>query len=142
MKRIVYMRSDGGTSIIVPATDERIEVILIKDVPVDAQNVRVVDESEIPSDRTFRNAWKPDLSVDMPKALVIAQDKVRAARAPKLAALDVEFQRAIEDSDNARQAAVALQKRRLRDATSDARITQAQTPEALKAAMQAVIAEL
>lgn len=142
MKRIVYMRSDGGTSIIVPATNERIEVILIKDVPVDAQNVRVVDESEIPSDRTFRNAWKPDLSVDMAKATGIAQERIRAARTPKLAALDVEFQRAIEDSDAARQAAVAQQKRRLRDATADARITQAQTPEALKAAMQAVISEL
>lgn len=96
----------------------------------------------IPADETFRGAWvlrDGAIAHDMPKALVIAQDAIRATRAPKLAALDVDFMRAVEAGDSAKQAQVAAQKQRLRDATADARLTGAQTPEALKAAMQAVI---
>lgn len=114
----------------------------IAELPATAQNVRVVEDSEVQSDRTFRNAWNSDLSVDMSKALVIAQENIRQARAPKMAALDVEFMRAVETGDTAKQAQVAAQKQRLRDATSDPRLSQAPNANVLKAAMQAVISEL
>ncbi len=56
-KRIVYQNDDGGISIIVPADcGLTIEEIAAKDVPA-GKAYNIVDVSEIPTDRTFRNAW-------------------------------------------------------------------------------------
>jgi len=56
-KRIVYKNDDGTLAIIVPADCElTIEEIAAKDVP-SGKEYHIVDKSEIPSDRTFRNAW-------------------------------------------------------------------------------------
>ena len=58
-KRIIYPTSDGGVSLIVPAHEcgLTIEEIAAKDVPAGV-TYKIVDISEIPSDRTFRNAWE------------------------------------------------------------------------------------
>lgn len=96
---------------------------------------------DIPSDRTFRNAWDhPDagtapLKVDMVKARDIWRDKIRAARKPLLEALDDEFMIALEKGQPTQ--AIAAQKQALRDATADPRIELAQTPEELKAVQPA-----
>jgi len=56
-KRIVYTNDDGTISIIVPAgCGLTIEEIAAKDVP-SGKEYHIVNASEIPSDRTFRNAW-------------------------------------------------------------------------------------
>ena len=56
-KRIVYTDDDGTISIIVPADcGLTIEEIAAKDVP-SGKEYWIVDKSEIPFDRTFRNAW-------------------------------------------------------------------------------------
>lgn len=56
-KRIVYQNDEGGISIIVPADcGLTIEEIAAKDVP-QGKEYYIVDVSEIPTDRTFRNAW-------------------------------------------------------------------------------------
>ena len=56
-KRIVYQNDEGGISIIVPAEcGLTIEEIAAKDVPT-GKAYNIVDVSEIPTDRTFRNAW-------------------------------------------------------------------------------------
>jgi len=56
-KRIVYQNEEGGISIIVPADcGLTIEEIAAKDVPT-GKEYHIVDVSEIPTDRTFRNAW-------------------------------------------------------------------------------------
>jgi hypothetical protein len=56
-KRIIYTADDGTISIIVPADcGLTIEEIAAKDVPA-GKEYHIVDKSEIPSDRTFRNAW-------------------------------------------------------------------------------------
>lgn len=58
-QRIIYPNDDGGVSIIIPAPDcgLTIEQIASKDVP---QNTpfKIVDVSDIPTDRTFRDAWE------------------------------------------------------------------------------------
>jgi hypothetical protein len=57
-KRIVYQNDEGGINIIVP-TEEcglTIEEIAVKDVP-HGKAYHIVDVSDIPEDRTFRNAW-------------------------------------------------------------------------------------
>ena len=56
-KRIVYKNDDGTISIIVPADcGLTIEEIAAKDVPA-GKEYHIVNVSDIPSDRTFRNAW-------------------------------------------------------------------------------------
>ena len=56
-KRIIYPTDEGGISIIVPADcGLTIEEIAAKDVPA-GKKYHIVDVSEIPTDRTFRDAW-------------------------------------------------------------------------------------
>ena len=56
-KRIVYQNDEGGISIIVPADcGLTVEEIAAKDVPA-GKAYNIVDVSEIPTDRTFRDAW-------------------------------------------------------------------------------------
>ena len=61
MNRIIYPNDDGGVSIIIPAPEVletmTIEEIAVKDVPA-GKPFKIVDVSDIPSDRTFRNAWE------------------------------------------------------------------------------------
>ena len=56
-QRIIYKNDEGGVSIIVPADcGLTIEEIAAKDVPA-GKAYQIVDVSDIPVDRTFRNAW-------------------------------------------------------------------------------------
>lgn len=143
MKCIIYTRADdGGLSIVRPTAqfmgewdDEQqaIDHLLYFDVPKDAIGVQVIDDALIPADRFFRGAWVADkagIAIDMPKARDIHRDRMRAARAPKLAALDVEFQRVLEDGKATTEVSAA--KRALRDVTKHPGIDRAQTPEDLK----------
>lgn len=58
-KRIIYPNDDGGVSIIIPAVEcgLTIEQIATKDVPI-GKPYKIVNESDIPNDRTFRDAWE------------------------------------------------------------------------------------
>lgn len=59
-KRIIYTNDEGGVSIVVPSPEWKgtMEELRDKDVPeANRASAEIVDESEIPSDRTFRNAW-------------------------------------------------------------------------------------
>jgi hypothetical protein len=57
-KRIIYPTDDGGVAVIVPADcGLTIEQIAEKDVPT-GKPFKIVDVSEIPTDRTFRDAWE------------------------------------------------------------------------------------
>jgi len=75
------------------------------------------------------------IKVNMTKAVEIKKEMVRQERAPLLAQLDVEFMRAVEAGDTAKQAEIATKKQALRDATKDPIILNATTPEELKAAV-------
>ena len=57
-QRIIYPTDDGGVAIIIPADcGLTIEEIATKDVP-EGKPYKIVDVSDIPTDRTFRNAWE------------------------------------------------------------------------------------
>ncbi len=75
------------------------------------------------------------INVNMTKARDIHREKVREARNPKLAAKDVEFQRALESG--ADTAAIVAAKQALRDAPASAAIEAATTPDELKASWDA-----
>lgn len=53
-QRIIYPKDDGGVAVIIPAVS--IELAL-KDVPA-GKPYKIVDVSDIPEDRTFRDAWE------------------------------------------------------------------------------------
>jgi hypothetical protein len=57
--RIIYPTDAGGVAIIIPAPEcgLTIDEIAAKDVP-EGKPFKIVDVSDIPTDRLFRNAWE------------------------------------------------------------------------------------
>jgi len=62
-QRIIYPTDEGGVAIIIPTQEwleqegNTIEKLAAKDVPA-GKPYKIVDASDIPTDRTFRNAWE------------------------------------------------------------------------------------
>jgi hypothetical protein len=60
-QRIIYPNDNGGVSILIPTPEyletHTIEELAAKDVPA-GKPYQIVDASEIPEDRTFRDAWE------------------------------------------------------------------------------------
>ena len=69
--------------------------------------------------------------VDMAKAREIHKTNIREARAPKLAELDIEFQKALETGECTTD--IVAKKQALRDAPADSGIAAASDADALKA---------
>ena len=55
-KRVIYPTDDGGVAVVVPAPGVTLEQVL-KAVP-SGKPYKIVDVADVPSDRTFRNAWE------------------------------------------------------------------------------------
>jgi len=151
-KRIVYQGENGIACVVVPAPKfleggGSIDAVINKAVPENCLSTAdIVDKSDVLSDRTFRNAWitskGKSTEVDLTKAKVIAKEKVREARTPKFAELDIAYQRAVEEDDSDKQAAVVVKKQTARDATADTKITNADSVANLKTGMNEVITEV
>ena len=77
------------------------------------------------------------IKTDMAKAKEIHKTNIRNARAPKLAELDVQFQRALENS--ADTSSIVAKKQALRDAPSAVGINTAVTESDLKAQWDSTI---
>lgn len=62
-KRVIFKNPEGGVCVLIPAPEclksHTIEEIAEKDVP-EGVPYKIVDVSEIPTDRAFRNAWDID----------------------------------------------------------------------------------
>ena len=62
-QRIIYPTPEGGVAVIIPAPEwlaeegNTIESLAAKDVPAGVE-YKIIDVSEVPTDRTFRNAWE------------------------------------------------------------------------------------
>lgn len=63
VSRIIYQTDDGGVAVIIPTPEAlkkmSIQEIAKKDVPT-GKAFKIVSDSDVPSDRTFRNAWEVD----------------------------------------------------------------------------------
>lgn len=55
-QRVIYSTAEGGVAIIVPAPSATLEQVL-KAVPAGVA-YEIVSVDDVPSDRTFRNAWE------------------------------------------------------------------------------------
>lgn len=62
-KRIIYPNGAGGIAVIIPAPEcgLTIEQIALKDVPTGTP-YKIIDTSDVPVDRTFREAWEADFT--------------------------------------------------------------------------------
>lgn len=116
-KIIAFTNELGGVSICVPTGELSIEEVKAKDTPL---NSIIMDASELPeADNDFFNSWElvdGVVSVNIEKAKLQTKDRLRAERAPLLAAQDVAFQRALEEGKDT--AAIVAEKQRLRDITN------------------------
>jgi len=62
-QRIIYPTDDGGVAVIIPAPEwlaqegNTIEALAAKDVPT-GKPFKIINTSDVPSDRTFRAAWE------------------------------------------------------------------------------------
>jgi predicted DNA-binding helix-hairpin-helix protein len=116
-KIIAFTNELGGVSICVPTGELSIQEVKAKDTPL---NSIIMDASELPeADNDFFNSWElvdGVVSVNIEKAKEQTKDRLRAERAPLLAAQDVAFQRALEESKDT--ATIVAEKQRLRDITN------------------------
>ena len=131
MSKIIFTQSDGIVAVINPISGDANDAI--KDVP-SGFAYEIVDDSVIPTDRSFRNAWVQDsktIKTDMAKAREIHKTNIRNARVSKLAELDIEFQKALETSSSTTD--IVSKKQALRDAPADSGIASASDEAALKA---------
>ena len=102
-QRIIFQNESGGVSVIIPTGELPIEEVAKKDVPVGV-SYEIVDSLAIPSDRTFRNAWKlGDCCVehDIDKCKELAHDKRRAKRSEEFAPHDEVIMKQIPGVDAA-----------------------------------------
>jgi hypothetical protein len=118
-KRIMYTNTEGGISVIIPSPDSdlTIEQIAAKDVPPNT-DYKIVDVSEIPTDREFRSAWENNdekIEINFDKAKKITKQRLREERKPLLAAQDVEYLKALEVNGDTTE--IIKEKKRLRDIT-------------------------
>ena len=131
MSKIIFTQSDGIVAVINPISGDANDAI--KDVP-SGFAYEIVDDSVIPTDRSFRDAWVQDsktIKTDMAKAREIHKTNIRNARVSKLAELDIEFQKALETSSSTTD--IVSKKQALRDAPADSAIDSASDEAALKA---------
>ena len=141
MKVLVCNCADG-IAIMCPSPesrllDEGVQEWLMRIFRKDSQSVTptsdpiILDDSDLP---TFMlDAYRVRggvIAPDMTVARDLFRGMMRVARAPKLAALDVAFQRALETGSDT--SIIVAQKQALRDVTSDPAIEAAQTPDELK----------
>ena len=62
MKRIIY-QNETGISVIAPSGNLSLEATALKDVPTGVK-YKIIDASDLPPDRDFRNAWEFDFTTD------------------------------------------------------------------------------
>ena len=121
---IIWKRPDGSIAVThltneaVSIEHEAAKLLERGDIPSDWDLVATA--IELPTDRHFRDAWtwtttEPVIDIDVQAAQEITKNRLRAARAPLLAQLDVDYMKALETGNGA--AAIIEKKNQLRDVT-------------------------
>ena len=143
MSKIIYTQENGVIAVVHP-TPQSLEEMTINEiaqrvVPVGISTYSIVEDSVIPTDRSFRNSWVgvdvgttgATITEDIEKAKEWHKTRIREARVDKFAELDIEYQRATETS--ADTSAIVAKKQALRDAPTASGIATATNTAELKA---------
>ena len=143
MSKIIYTQENGVIAVVHP-TPQSLEEMTINEiaqrvVPVGISTYSIVEDSVIPTDRSFRNSWVgvdvgttgATITEDIDKAKEWHKTKIREARVDKFTALDVQYQIATETS--ADTSAIVAKKQALRDAPAASGIATAANTTELKA---------
>ncbi|WP_298165141.1 hypothetical protein [Novosphingobium sp.] len=143
MTQIIWKLSSGGIAItqLVDATDAESEAAKLLEAGLVAadwtvDHIRNDENHYIVDDALFFGALTAnggEIVIDMDKAREIWRGAIREARAPKLAALDVAWQRASEDGREDAKAKIVAAKQLLRDLPEDAAIAKAKSIADLRA---------
>ena len=100
--RVVYTKPTGEIAIVIPAMEflaqfdtlaEGMAAVQAQAVPGNATDIQLIDSAKVPTDRTFRNAWRQSggvFSVDMPQAREIHAERIALAQVAEIARLKVE----------------------------------------------------
>jgi hypothetical protein len=127
-KRAIKSRPDGGVDITIPAPqyvqqlmreqqiteDQAVALIIERDAP----GAEIVEASDIPSDRRYRNCWCKSgkaIAVDMPKARQQFMAELREQRNKDLSDSDVLMTRATEQGKTTEAQALKQARQALRD---------------------------
>jgi hypothetical protein len=135
MNRIIYQTPEGGVAVIIPAESVK---LALKDVP-EGVVYEIVDEADIPTDRTFRGAWVLGdccIDHDLDKCRAIGHAIRRTKRAEEFAPLDEVIAKQIPGADSA-AAEEARQSIREKYAAVQEAIEAASSPDQIKAALAA-----
>lgn len=120
MAKIIAYNNAGGLGVIIPILNDesKIAEFASKNIQAGVEYI-IIDNSELPSDQTFRDALEVNggLKFNSEKAKAIWKNKWREARKAKLESLDVEFMKAIELGQFDKQADIGAKKQALRDVT-------------------------
>ncbi len=93
-QRVIYPQPNGVVAVIIPTeaflASYTVEDLAAKDVPAGVP-YKIIDAADVPTDRTFRNAWEADFSA--PDGHGLGHDAwaaQKAAEAPEQPELDLE----------------------------------------------------
>jgi hypothetical protein len=119
-QRIIYSDpTTGNVCVVIPTGEMTIQDVAKAAVPSGVA-YQIVDVSDIPTDRAFRNAWKLEddqITEDWVKSVEITKERLREERKPLFQAADVKAMRDIE-STGAVSPETASLKQSLRDVTA------------------------
>ena len=137
-KRIIYPTANGGVAVVTPTGELPIEDLIARDVPPGVPH-EIVEVDEVPTDRTFRNAWVMGdccIDHDLDKCKAIGHAKRRTKRAEEFAPHDEVIAKQIPGAD---AAAAEAARQAIRDKYADIQdaIDAADTPEEVKVALAA-----
>lgn len=152
MKVITYQNPETGRASIVSPSKSFIKSgrslqELIDKLPAECQTTAdIVDSSDIPEDRSFRDAWVTEKGVsvktDITKAKELAKEVIRDKRKPVFEKLDLEVMRATESGKTSSLPEIVAKKEKARNATDDNRVTNSSSEAELKNALQEVVDEI
>lgn len=118
---IIFTNTNGGVSVCIPTGELEIEQVQAKDIPAGVDSYIVRADTLPERDNDFFDAWEQTrgvVTVNLAKAKEITKRRLRAEREPLMQALDVKFQRALEEGQDF--TAIVAEKKRLRAFTDAA----------------------
>lgn len=147
MKRLIYEDTNGYCRIVSPLEsfrqawepeDEALSRLHQYTMP-EVVEFLACEEHAIPTDHTFRDAWKKGdkdepIKIDLDKALSIHRERIKKACDAKIAKLNAEREIAVEDQNLPQQVAIDRTKKILRT-LYEMNLTHCKTPEDVKYAI-------